>query len=244
MTEPANELFPRFTIYKQIRRSKFARFSIVPILLLCLSGCQSINATRQTTPDVYQAVSNAAEEQIRRIDQLLNEAEIALLRQRLTTPVDDNAYLRYLQVLAMDPSNAEAEAGISRIVEVYLSWASEAIDREDFSRATNMLNKANSVDEDNQSIVAIRQRMDAIRQQEKLFLEVNRAELSQKSSELQKKLADVAKIAESRNAVARIHAPTDAQARWIYQQMNLATERRIRATIQSGMAPGVQLNFP
>ena len=233
-------LFPNLRSFIQPLRLDRVGILTASCLFIVIVGCESVDVP----PGPVKPTPPAIIEPDPRVDQLLNQAELALLRQRLTTPVDDNAYLRYLQVLAIDPDNLEAEAGLARIVEIYLSWASEAIQREDFRRAENMLNKAGSVDEQNPSIQSMRQRMSFVKAQERMTLRISQSELNSRSNDLQQKLAELATIAEERRAVAKIRARTDADARWIYQQMNLATESRIRATIESGVEPSVQLNFP
>ncbi len=215
-----------------------SRTVILAVLaLLAITGCQQ-------TPPVKKIVIKQDFERLERIDRLLNEAEVAFQKQRLTTPVEDNAYLRYLQVLAEDPGNLEAEAGISRLVETYLAWAVDAIDKDQFSRATNMLNKANSLDEANLAIDTLRTRLKKAQNSEKLVFEISQQDLNQRSELITAKITEIANLLETRNATARIKAWTDSDARWIYQQLNEATASRVRATIQTGSSPSVQLSFP
>lgn len=217
------------------------RFCILSIPLLLSIGCQS-------TKPIPDTPRNAAPPQIEanllRIDKLLGEAEQALAKQRLTTPVDDNAYLRYLQVLAIDKNNQEAEAGIARIVETYLGWAVEAIDQFQFTRAADMLNKANSLNDAHPALETLRERITTERSRETQSFRISQQEIVRKDQNLTNRLAEIAKTSEYRRAMVRISARSDADARWIYQQMNLATESRIRATIHSGRSPSVQLIFP
>ena len=210
--------------------------------LISITGCQSTVPSQPEVP--RQSVPGPTAQQLIRIDNLLSEAERAIQQQRLTTPVDDNAYLRFLQVLSVDPDNLEAEAGISRIVETYLGWASAAIERDELSRATGMLNKANSLDESHPAITSLRQRINSIRQTEKQLFKIAASDLTSRSPELALQLAELAISSEARGAIAKIIAKTDAEARWIYQQMNLATETRLRATIHTGVSSSVQLSFP
>ncbi len=216
----------------------FLRIAILAALaLLATTGCQHKPTTQ--TNVVTQDIKRDS-----RINELLTEAEIAIQKKRLTTPVEDNAYLRYLQVLAEDPGNNEAEQGIARIVETYLGWAVEAINRDQFSRASSMLNKANSLDEANPAIKTLRHRLATARHTEKVDYKISNQELQNRATSLSTKLAEIAAKLESEGAKARINAQTDADARWIYQQLNNATDSRVRATIQTGTPPSVQLSFP
>ncbi|SDX63181.1 ExeA family protein [Thiocapsa roseopersicina] len=61
------------------------------------------------------------------IDRLLTNAELALSNDRLMFPADDNAYGYYQDVLALDPSNDRARAGIQRIVKRYGELAGQSL---------------------------------------------------------------------------------------------------------------------
>lgn len=180
----------------------------------------------------------------REIDQLLTAAEQALQRKRLTTPAEDNAYLRYLQILSRDPDNREAIAGIARIVETYLSWAALALERDQYARAESMLNKANSVDDQHPAIEVFRERLLDLQSQERSIIKISQSDLTNRSAQLSSQLRQIAENYAGQCSIIKIRAQTDADARWIYQQMNLGTESRLRATIQSGHPPSVQLSYP
>ena len=51
----------------------------------------------------------------------------ALAADRLTTPVDDNAYDRYRRVLELEPDHAEARSGLDRIAERYATMGRGAL---------------------------------------------------------------------------------------------------------------------
>ena len=69
---------------------------IVFMCVLTLTGCQTPAPEDPAAPEVISTTSNEA------ISTLLAKAETALANNRLTTPIDDNAYLWYLQVLAIE----------------------------------------------------------------------------------------------------------------------------------------------
>ncbi|HKK15259.1 MAG TPA: serine/threonine-protein kinase [Gammaproteobacteria bacterium] len=79
------------------------------------------------------------------IARLLREADERVEQFKLTSPRDDNAYDRYLQVLAMDLENADAKAGIKRISDRYIALAYSAIERSEFDRARLYINKAEEI---------------------------------------------------------------------------------------------------
>ncbi|SES64758.1 hypothetical protein SAMN05216326_101119 [Nitrosomonas marina] len=61
------------------------------------------------------------------ITQHLAAAEAALKDLRMTTPPGNNAYEHYQAVLAVEPGNAEARAGIQKMVDMYIYFAEKAI---------------------------------------------------------------------------------------------------------------------
>ena len=58
-------------------------------------------------------------ERQQRIETLLLVAEQALYKDRLTTPIDDNALSRYQQILELSPDHKQALKGINRIIDRY-----------------------------------------------------------------------------------------------------------------------------
>ncbi|RYY75998.1 MAG: hypothetical protein EOO52_00240 [Gammaproteobacteria bacterium] len=66
-----------------------------------------------------------SEELINHINDLFQQAERALGMDRLTAPVEDNAYGYYQKILSMDASNDDAKAGLDEIAKRYLAKAQE-----------------------------------------------------------------------------------------------------------------------
>jgi hypothetical protein len=179
-----------------------------------------------------------------RVNSLLGQAETAFALKRLTTPLDDNAYYRYLQVLSIEPNNQAAQQGIEKIVETYLAWSISSIDAKQYRRATNMLNKARSLDEQHPSIKALESRISRAKNSRNESFQLDRSALKNRTATVIGKLHEIGRAAEEQNAKVRIVAPTDADGRWIYQQLNEASADRIRATIELGDPPTVQLTLP
>ena len=182
--------------------------------------------------------------QIDPVEQLLSEAAIALQAKRLTTPLDDNAYFRYLRVLSIDPDNAAAQVGLQRIVDTYLAWSIEAIESGQYRRATHMLNKARSVDEHHPSIGALERRISQAQNSTSNVYRLEPAELARRSDALVGQLHELGRKADQNNARVRITASSDADGRWIYQQLNAASVNRIRAVVELGRPAKVELTHP
>ncbi|MEM9532227.1 MAG: bifunctional serine/threonine-protein kinase/formylglycine-generating enzyme family protein [Pseudomonadota bacterium] len=73
---------------------------------------------------------------------LLDDAAAALADNRLTTPVDDNAFDLYQSALSLDPENETALDGLRQIVRRYVALARSAIDRGRYDGAQTLARRA------------------------------------------------------------------------------------------------------
>jgi hypothetical protein len=210
---------------------------------LLLSGCSTSPPAKEAKTQQPSAV-HIQKPVPTRINTLLTQAESAFARKRLTTPLDDNAYYRYLQVISIEPGNQAAQLGIEQIVETYLAWSIKAVEAGQYRRATDMLNKARSIDEQHPSIDALENRISRARNSRNAAFNLDSSALAARGDDLIGKLHEIGRTAERQQAKVRIVASTDADGRWIYQQLNDASLDRIRATIVIGSPSAVQLTYP
>ena len=84
----------------------------------------------------------------------------ALARYRLLLPEDDNAYGYYRRVLALDPDNGEAYAGLSQIVQKYGEMAENSLDKNDLVKAELYVERALSVDPGHSESLILRDRIE------------------------------------------------------------------------------------
>lgn len=80
-----------------------------------------------------------------KVDRLLDAAELALREDRLTSPLDDNAFTRYQTVLLLEPSHPQAVQGITKIAERYLEFYGTKARAGDMQAANVYLEKAQQV---------------------------------------------------------------------------------------------------
>jgi hypothetical protein len=219
------------------------RLILIPLAAaLLLTGCIT---PAPPEPEITSGTDNREPaRQISPIDALLIEAELAFQAKRLTTPLDDNAYFRYLQVLSIDPNNTTAQIGLQRIVDTYLAWSIKAIDTGRYRRATSMLNKAHSIDEYHPSIEALEKRIARAETSTSNTYRLEPTALASRSGALVGQLHELGREAEKNNAKVRITAGSDADGRWIYQQLNAASVNRIRAIIELGRPAKIELTYP
>jgi hypothetical protein len=225
------------------------------LLLVAGSGCQSTVMTRDTAieanateapPAAIPATLSAAppasrDSQSDVINIYLEQARVARQQSRLTTPVDDNAYLRYLQVLALVPEHPQALMGIADLAEQYLAWAIANVNSGDLRRATNYINKARSIDENHPDIVAVEAMARDSRKVQHMdytFPAITLdtfsppdEPLANPSPELAA-LTKVAQLIDESSAPIIIFANSDALGRQIYQFLNNLTQDRISAQFE------------
>lgn len=82
------------------------------------------------------------------IDELLLKANQAIAIDRLTSPIEDNAYYYYKKILVLDPNQAQAQQGLESIARHYLSKAKEQIQLGNRSQANDFIQRAIFVDSD------------------------------------------------------------------------------------------------
>ena len=86
----------------------------------------------------------------------LAAAEKAMRAVRFTTPKRDNAFKYYQMVLAIDPHNADAHAGLQRIVDRYIEFIAKAKIDDRLDEAKLYLERAESVLPDDARLPEIR----------------------------------------------------------------------------------------
>jgi hypothetical protein len=231
------------------------------LLFISLSGCQSPKIIRDTTiqatlPDNPPAstqltaplISDDAEADL--INIYLEQARVARRKNRLTTPVDDNAYLRYLQVLALAPEHPLALMGLADLADQYLAWALREINSGDLRGATDFTNKARSIDENHLGISAVEsliQDRHKTRNIDYMLADIKLSTFSPANAaqpytlhELHM-LVKIARRIDESNAPIVIFANSDALGRQIYQFLNGLTHDRISAQFELREQASVRL---
>ena len=196
--------------------------------------------------------------QQQRVDALLAAADAALVDNRLTTPLHDNAYDRYRAVLLLEPANSAARAGLNSVLLAYAELARAALRDGDPDQAGQLLAQAreyyagNPLLDDVQKAVGQAQQ-ESRRQWQRLIEQdlvgdefvLPPAELSRKSADITRFLTKIAERLRDTDESILILARTDAEARWIYKQMKAAVpDYRIRGNIRLTSKPSLQLMPP
>ena len=207
-----------------------------------MSGCDSVRQ-RPTGVDLQSATERDPPTLLNPVDKLLDEAYLAFSENRLTTPLDDNAFYKYLQILSLEPANAKANQGIADIAEKYLEWAINAGLQQRYRKAVNFINKARSVDDTNPNILAVVKQIAALQDSRTTTYQLSTDALDNRLHRLIDKLHEIGVKSDLQQATVVITARDDREGRWIYQQLNDATPNRIRATFELGQVPKVHLVY-
>lgn len=90
----------------------------------------------------------------------LAAAERAMKELRLTTPEGDSAYDHYQAILAAEPGNAKAQAGMQKIVDMYVYFVEKAITDRKPQRARVYLQRAESLKPESARLKDLRVQLD------------------------------------------------------------------------------------
>jgi serine/threonine-protein kinase PpkA len=111
-------------------------------------------------PVVSPATTRAAEFDV---DYYLVKARVAMDADKLTTPMEDNAYLYYQEVIRLDSTHEEALQGLAEIANRHADLAEEAIKRFQYVKAEHYVTEGLRVQPDNPRLVALQERTNALK---------------------------------------------------------------------------------
>lgn len=204
-------------------------------------GVEPVLAPAEITPvDKVAEQQQRLRERQQQRDELLYLAEQALEQDRLMRPAEDNAFMWYQQVIALDELNTQAHWGMRRITRRYLQLAEQAFEDAEPSRAEYLLNSALQVAATPQQVQLIRDKYKDQLKDKVFALPGN--DLRIRNDRIQQQLAVIARQAKEESSRLLIVARNDAEGRWIYQQMREAVDgHRLRGNIEVGQHPRVVL---
>ena len=217
----------------------------LPVALACtwillLSGCQTEQPPPEPVPEPEPppVIAPAAPD----VEPILEQARAAFEAHRLTAPVENSALALYQEVLRLDPGNDAARWGLEKIVERYVRFALEAIERRQFPRARSMLARARLVDETHPAIEPTEQQILLVENAERDRIRLDPGALGDRTVALAALLRNLGTRVKASGCRVSINARSDAEGRWIYQQLNSAAgAARIRARLVVASPPSVEL---
>lgn len=176
---------------------------------------------------------------------ILYAARTAYEDNRLMSPMGDNAYDRYIEVLQLDPGNEVAMQGIRDIVLRYIELADAAVALGKFSEAQSLLGRATSLDPERAELAAARARLEAAQRNKIETYALDPAGLSSQSLEVMTRLAEIAQNIMRDEATFLINARNDEEGRWIYKVMRESVGGyRLRGNIDISGTPSILITVP
>lgn len=245
-----------FSLLVQFAESK-TQVLLRVISVFCLAGvlsaCQSTPQQEEpVAPVVVQQAPVPVEltAQQKAVNALLSEADYCLSQGKLLNPIADNAHDRYRSVLLMDPQNERAKLGLQTIALRYVEQARTAAKRGNLSEAQSLIRYARGID--NNPVV-----QDAAETLRKQVVSMPPAKpyqagegevvldakmLQAKDPQITTQLTGVAQKAKETDQFVLIVARSDAEGRWIYQQLrNAVPGYLVRGDIKMGAPARVKL---
>jgi hypothetical protein len=226
---------------------RYAVGCVGAVVLALFVGCTTTTAPQPASPPTPPPATaptppKAPPVDLDKLDALLEQGDRALKDGRLLTPIDNCAYDYYREALVVAPDHPAALHGLERVAERYVSMAEQAASHEQYDKARQLLERARVVDPDLQSIATVQAQIQMRSAAGREHTNVDSGQLAGRSNDLSTQLKTLGSRAKAQDSWVVIRAPTDADGRWIYQQMAAGSgERRIRAELTLGAPPAVDL---
>ena len=177
--------------------------------------------------------------------QLLQRADAQIAANLLTSPPGDNALSSLAQALALEPTQPDTVRAVfrgrERIAESYLALAERALQRRERAQAERLLERAAEVDPAHLGLPAMRERLRLASRERVRSVPLAAAELAARSEPLRQRLAGLGSEAKAGRGFVLIRARSDAEGRWIYDQLNRVPGGRLRAEIRRAGSPGLEI---
>ncbi|HSG61340.1 MAG TPA: hypothetical protein VLA24_07875 [Pseudomonadales bacterium] len=179
------------------------------------------------------------------LKELLFAGLTALDNDHLTEPREGSAADYFGQVLDVDPDNAIALDGMRRLVARYMSLAERAYQNGALDVANAYLRKAEPYAIPADGLPALRQqwgRKNRVTGAPNNEFRLDTKALDARGDAIMLRLTEIAVKAMRGSSRITIVARSDAEGRWIYQQMReVLAEYRLRGNIVQGQVPKVIL---
>jgi len=235
--------------------SRFCSGAVAGLLLILLASCNTPQKTvvysgppAPVVEEVTQPPDTAAADAFARnmlLADMLYAARTAYDGNRLMSPVNDNAYDRYLEVLQLDPGNEVAMQGIRDIVQRYIELADAATLLGKFPEAAGLLNRAASLDPGHEQLTAARERLRLAQRNKIDQYALDPEGLRQQSLDTMTRLGEIAQHILRNEATFLINARSDEEGRWIYKVMREAVGgQRLRGNIDISGTPNILVTVP
>ena len=225
-------------------------------LIVWAASCSTVppqnSVTRSSTPQVAERSNHQSDQKKLAITRLMEQAHKAMEDRLLTEPENRNALFFYRAVLQIDPRHHGAREGIHQIVELYLTWALEALDDLAFTKANLWLERAALADPKAPAIFTVAERLELKRSLSRRTIVLpewvtSTTDLPNHDSATQRAVnsffQEIAASIRQQGATIVIYSRSDEEGRWIYQSVNQYLPQRLRATLKLDRPTRIDLIF-
>ena len=235
-------------------------FARLPVRVLSVVSLASLLFACQSTPKEETSVAPLIQQQVpvpveltpqqKVVERLLSEADYCLSQNKLLNPITDNAHDRYRSVLLMDPQNERAKLGLQTLSMRFVEQARTAAKRGNLSEAQSLIRYARGIDNN----PVVQDAAETLRKQvastpapkpyqaSEGEVVLDAKLLQAKDAQITSQLTGVAKKAKDTDQFVLIIARTDAEGRWVYQQLrNAVPGYLVRGDIKLGSPTRVKL---
>jgi len=202
------------------RLTKGCLESLLILLSLLLLACQ------------MQQIDPAAEQK-KQVADLLGKGQAALQQDQLIAPENDCAVHYFREVLSIVPDQPQAQEGMQAVFNRYLDFARTAHNSGDFTQALAMVDQAEAILpptaisqamrtqilEEQARVAAARAKKLAATKAKGVDYLLSIEGLDKKDDKIQQRLKVIAEHVRTIKGSIRIEARSDAEGRWIYEQM-------------------------
>jgi len=153
-------LFAIFSNREQSQHSATESTSNTPQQSIVNVGEITIETAREKSPTEKDAVK-------KRIELLLEKANLDMNKFRLTIPSSNNAYTKYSEILQMEPDNVAAQKGVEKIVTTYVDMVMDSLNKRDFQKGKRYLKRAISISADKAALIKLQKQIEQLERQYK-----------------------------------------------------------------------------
>lgn len=173
---------------------------------------------------------------------LLDAAEQAERQGRYIYPAQDSAMSLYYEVLYHEPDNGFAIEGLTRLAEHYLEQAQMALDAGNLLKADTLVSQARMIYPEYPAVAALDRQIERLETAERHRQTLDWRQVADRNSTLAPTLIRLGDRAKAGDCRVTISVSSDADGRWIYQQMNRSTgDGRLRAEVKIASPAAVDI---
>ena len=230
--------------------------SLVSTGAFIASACWAASVSNSTSNKVVQPVQATSPrvQQQTMADRFVEKAEAFFATGKNISPDDLNAYNFFKAAQILEPNHLGAKTGLDAILIAELSAVKDLLAQGKRSAARRWLKKIDALYQDNELVAALFEKLDKVAQpppkinkkapEDEKWIPLDEAALAEKSEAIVNQLSSLARELSETNEGVMIYARSDAQARWVYQQMRKAVpNHRIRGDLRIGK-PAIKLLKP